>query len=99
MGSNPIKSYPKEESPKIMMDAGKITEGINKVIQKLDRSFSIIAPITKLIMKPGPLIQLQPQYDQKANRVTSQKSCRPIDLTRKAHKRSLIIAKNPFRMN
>lgn len=55
--------YAKKESPKIMMCAGKITKGINEVIQKLNHSFGIISSVTKLSVKTKSLVQPQPQYD------------------------------------
>lgn len=46
--------HPREESPKRMMGSGRIIEGINEVLQKLDHSFDIIAPVARLNTRFGP---------------------------------------------
>lgn len=53
----------KEEAPKIMMGSRKITEGINEVLQKMDRSFDIIALVARLNTRLEPSMQPQMQYD------------------------------------
>lgn len=83
--------HAKEEAPKIMMGSGKITEGINEVLQKLDCSFDIIAHVARLNTRLEPSMQPQMQYDQKAKEVMRQTGCGPVEPVKRTDRRDLMI--------